>query len=94
MYLNPSEIQRRMKNINNMKSRTTVYKYIEFIRKNSGPGKRYPEESILYRPGYGQNVDFFAFIDATIWKKAFEMGYAPPFSPQEMKIYAVRAGEE
>lgn len=92
MYLNPSEIQRRMKRIKPIKSRTTVYKYIDFIKKNTGPGKRYPENSILFRPGIGQNIEFLAFMDAYIWKKAVEIGYAPPYDPQEMKNYVVKAG--
>lgn len=88
MYFNPSDLARVL-NI----SRRSVYNYVDFIKKHTGINERYGKDAYMQRPGMGQRIHILVFLDAYVYKKAVEMGYAPDYDPQEMVPYLLQMGE-
>lgn len=73
-------------------SRSTVYDYIKFIKKNMGKGKRYPADIPIIEGSSGQLILLSVFFDAYRWKKFVEMGVAPPYDSRAADKYELYLG--
>lgn len=86
-YRTPSELEKMFR-----KSHSTIYRMIDFIKLNTGKGKRYPAETSIIQGSSGQLINLNVYFDAFRWRKAIEMGVAPAYDSRCAENYELYLG--